>query len=150
MRRFKFRLERVLDYRKSLTEGEKARFGIKVRELVKAEENASELRGIRNQALVVRLRTYEDGTTSQEASNLHEHIKRIDETIDVAEKKVENAKQNVEVARKKLVERRRDQKAVELVKDARFKAWQKDYYREEGKTLDDIATIRAARQAGDE
>jgi flagellar protein FliJ len=150
MKRFKFRLERVLDYRKSLTEGEKAQFGLKVRELTKAEQNASELRGIRNQALVVRLESYEKGITSPEASNLHEHIKRIDETIEVAQKKVENAKQNVEVARVKLVERRRDQKAVELVKDRRFKAWQKDYYRDEGKTLDDIATIRHVHKSGEE
>jgi flagellar export protein FliJ len=145
MRRFNFRLQRILGYRRSLTEGEKTRFAVKVQALVRAEEDASRLRGVRNQTIVARMSAFREGITSREAANLHEHIVRINEAIGVADVSVESATGAVDIAREKLVERRRDEKAVELLKKRRFQAWERDYYRDEGKTLDDIATIRHAR-----
>jgi flagellar protein FliJ len=150
MKKFNFRLEKILNYRHSLMEREKAAFGLKVQTLTKAEEDAWLLRGIRNETLIARLRAYQEGITAKEASNLHEHIVRIDETIDNADQKVEKAKREVDAARDELVERRRDERAVELLKARRFKGWLKEYYRDEGKTLDDIATIRHTRGSYEE
>jgi flagellar protein FliJ len=147
MKRFNFRLERILGYRRSLTEGEKAQFAVKVRALMNAEENASVLRGFRNETLLARMKAFENGLTAREAGNLHEHIVRINETIDHADRDVEAATVQVDKARVKLVERRRDERAVELLREKRFQAWTEDYYRDEGKTLDDIGTIRHARLA---
>ena len=129
-----------------MTKGEKARFATKVQALVKAEQNASQLRGIRNETIVARTTAFRKGTTSREAGNIHEHIVRIDEAIGGADQNVEAAGKQVDVARGKLVERRRDQKAVELLRDRRFRSWLKDYYRDKGKTLDDIATIKYVKK----
>ena len=128
-----------------MTEGEKAIFATKVKGLVNAEETASQLRGLRNETLLVRLRAFENGLTAREAGNLHEHIVRINETIEHADQDVGKARVMVDKARVKLVERRRDERAVELLRQRRFQTWLRDYYRDEGKTLDDIGTIRHVR-----
>ena len=146
MRRFKFRLERILSYRRSLTEAEKAHFATKVAAVLRAEEHASRLRGIRNETLIARIRALQYGTTATEVSNIHEHLIKVDEALGNALEKVEKTKFEMEQARQKLVERRRDQRAIELIKDRRFSSWLRDYYREEGKILDDIATIRYLRK----
>jgi flagellar protein FliJ len=145
MKRFTFRLERILGFRRSMTEGEKAHFAARVKELVGAEENASALRGVRNETLVARLKAFEDGLTAREAGNLHEHIVRINEAIGQADQEIDLARDKVDKARVKLVERRRDERAVELLRERRFSAWEKDYYRDEGKTLDDIGNLRHVR-----
>jgi flagellar export protein FliJ len=145
MRRFNFRLERILGFRRSLTESEKARFAVKVNALVGCEEQAGRLRGIRNQTLVARMRAFQIGLTAREAANLHEHIVRIGEAIDHADGDVDKARDQVDKARVKLVERKRDQRAIELLRERRFQTWMRDYYRDEGKVLDDIGTIRHVR-----
>jgi len=149
LRRFNFRMERILSYRRSLTEGEKTRFALRVQELTRAQENASLLKGIRNETIVARLRVFESGLTAREASNLHEHIVRIDESIEKADQHVMDSSHHVNKAREKLVERRRDERAVELLRKRRHQTWLRDYYRDEGKTLDDIGTIRHLRQTGE-
>jgi len=145
MRRFNFRLERILSYRRSLAARERVRFATKVMALVQAENRASELRGIRNATFIARLRTLEHGTKALEILNLHEHLLRIGDAIDVADKEIVKAKDNVEKARGELVERMRDEKVIEMLKARRWKTWLRDYYRDESKTLDDIATLRHAR-----
>lgn len=149
MRRFVFRLQRILSFRHSLTEAEKSHFGRKVSELRRAQDNASVLRGIRNETQLTRMQSLRHGIPAREACNLHEHLLRIEEAIDSADKKVEAAELEVDRAREKLVERRRDERVVELLRDRRHAAWLLDYYRDEGKVLDDIATIRHARSSDD-
>ncbi len=147
MRRFKFRLERLLSFRRSLTERERIRFAGKVGALVRTENQAVELRGIRNANLVARLRALGIGVAAQQVINLHEQILRIDEAIGQADQNIETAKEDVEKARGELVERMRDERAIEILRERRWERWLRDYYRDESKTLDDIATIRHVRKA---
>jgi flagellar FliJ protein len=146
MRRFKYRLERLLRYRRSLTNRERISLAQAVGVLTRAEDHASDMRGVRNETLLLRIRALETGLTAKEMENLHHHVLRIDEAIDQAEDDIEKAREDMEDARGKLVERRRDERAIELHRDRRFKAWLKDYYRDEGRTLDDLATIRHVRR----
>lgn len=146
MRRFRFRLERLLRYRRSLTARERARLAHRVGMLTRAETHSAELRGIRNASLVARLRALETGLTAREASNLHEHLVRIGEAIDTADSDVESARKEVDKARENLVERRRDERVIELYRKRQWQAWLKDYYRDESKILDDSGTIRHVRR----
>jgi flagellar export protein FliJ len=135
-----------LSYRRSLSARERVRFATKVGALVRAEEHASELRGIRNATLIARLRALEYGLKAQEVRNLHEHLLRVGEAIDSADNDIGKAKENVDKARGELVERMRDEKAIEKLRERRWKTWLRDYYRDESRTLDDIATIRHVRR----
>jgi len=146
MRRFRYRLERLLKYRRSLTGRERISLAQAVGILTRAEDHASDMRGVRNETLLRRIRGLETGLTSREMENLHHHVLRIDEAIEHAEDDIEKAKDGVEKAREKLVERRRDERAIELHRERRFKAWLKDYYRDESRILDDLATIRHVRR----
>ena len=146
MRRFRYRLERLLRFRRSLTNRERISLAQAVGIQTRAEDHASDMRGVRNETLLRRLRALEAGLTVKEIENLHYHMLRIDEAIDQAEDDIDKARGQVEKARGKLVERRRDERAIELHRDRRFKAWLKDYYRDESRTLDDLATIRHVRR----
>ena len=146
MRRFKYRLDRLLRYRRSLTRRERIGLAQAVGVLTRTEERASEMRGVRNETLLRRLRALEVGLTAREVGNLHHHVLRIDEAIGQADRDIENAKVDVEQARGKLIERRRDERAIELHRNRRFQAWLKEYYRDENRILDDLATIRHIRQ----
>ena len=114
--------------------------------LTRAEERATELRGVRNATLISRLRALEIGLTSREMANLHHHMLRIKEAIDRADTDTRKARERVEKAREKLVERRRDERAIELHRQRRWQAWRMDYDREESRILDDLATIRHVRR----
>ena len=146
MRRFNYRLDRLLRYRRSLARRERIGLAQAVGILTRAEEHASDMRGVRNETLLRRLRALETGLTAREVGNLHHHVLRIDEAVGHAEKNIEGAKVDVGKARDKLIERRRDERAIELHRDRRFQAWLKDYYRDENRILDDLATIRHIRQ----
>lgn len=135
-----------MSYRRSLSARERVRFATKVGALVRAEEHASELRGIRNATLIARLRALEYGLKAQEVRNLHEHLLRVGEAIDSADNDIVKAKENIDKARGELVERMRDEKAIEKLRERRWKTWLRDYYRDESRTLDDIATIRHVRR----
>ncbi len=149
MRRFRFRLERLLSYRRSLTSRERLIFGTKVGALVGAEEHASRMRGVRNATLLARLRALDRGLTSLEMRNLHEHVLRIDEAIVNADVGIIKAKDAVNKARGELTNRMKDEKVIENFRLRRWKAWLVDYYRDEGRILDDIATTRHVRQAAE-
>jgi flagellar export protein FliJ len=77
-----------------------------------------------------------------QAVNLHEHLLRIDETVRFANEKTEKARIEVSAATEKLVEKRKEEEILKTLRKRRFDAWTRDYYRDEGKTLDDIATVK--------
>jgi len=145
LRKFKYRLERLLRYRRSLTRIERVGLARCVGELARAEEDAVNLRGNRNTVRIARLRTVESGTTSMEVRNLHEHMLRIDEAIDNADEEKRKAEEEVGKAREKLVSKRRDERAIELHRERRWKVWLRDYYRDENRVMDDIGNTRHVR-----
>ncbi len=146
MRRFNYRLERLLRYRSSLTQRERVRLARRAAALAAAEDNASRLRGVRNATKIEHIRALKEGTTSRQVSNLLEHLVRVGEAIEHADEGVHTAEGEVEKARTKVVERRRDQKAIEMHRERRFKTWLRDYYRDETRILDDLATIQHVRR----
>jgi len=145
LRKFNYRLERLLRYRRSLTQIERVGLARTVGELARAEEAAVSLRGNRNTVRVARLRAIEKGTTSSEVRNLHEHMLRIDEAIDKADEDVRLAGVEVEKAREKLVGKRKEERAIELHRERRWKVWLRDYYRDENRQMDDVGNTRHVR-----
>jgi flagellar protein FliJ len=146
MRRFDYRLEKILRFRKTLTQSQRVHLARKIGVLSLAEQKAVELRGIRNATLVNRLRSLEEGVMARDIGNIHQHVMRIEEAIGVADEDIEHAQVEVDESRTQLVERRRDEKAIELHRARRWQTWLRDYYRDENRTLDDLATIREARK----
>lgn len=142
MRQFNFKLQRLLSYRKLLTEQAKGFLAGKVGELQAARNESNELREIRNRTKEYRDKGLKTGMHAFQAVNLHEHLLRIDETVRFANEKTEKARIEVSAATEKLVEKRKEEEILKTLKKRRFDAWTRDYYRDEGKTLDDIATVK--------
>jgi flagellar protein FliJ len=148
MRKFKFRLERLLNFRRSMTERERTHFAEKVGIQVRAEQHENNLRDFRDATRRVRIGKLQEGMTPGEIGNLHEHLIRIDESIGHAGQEIARAKEATERVRVELVKKRRDERTIELHRERRWKSWLKDYHRDETRTLDDIATIRHVRDRG--
>ena len=142
MRKFRFKLEKLHEYRKLLTGEEKTRLAREVGKLTKIEQQGKSLREIKLATQKMRIRGLSEGLYPGEIINLHEHLLRVDETIADTDKKIVVALQDVEKARLKLIERRKDEIVVESLKKRIFKRWLRDYYRDDGKTLDDIGNIQ--------
>ena len=146
VKRFNFRLERLLRYRRSLTQRERVNLAREVGVLSEAEAMAAKLRGYANEMGILQHRKLDTGTTSTEVVNLHEHMVRVQESIVNAEADIDKAEDAVEAQRTVLVEKRREERAIELYKARRWKLWLKDYYRDENLTLDDLATMRHVKR----
>ncbi len=148
MRKFKFRLERILNFRRSLSERERTRFARKVGKQAHAEEREQNLRDIRDETIESRIKAIQEGMSAREIGNLHEHLVRIDETIEHAGAEIVKAREETDKARLDLVEKRRDERVIELYRKRKHKVWLRDYYRDENRTLDDIGTILHVRGSG--
>jgi flagellar export protein FliJ len=119
-----------------------------VGEQVHAEEREQNLRNIRDETIESRIRAIQEGMSAREIGNLHEHLVRIDETIEHAGKEIVKAREETDKARVDLVEKRRDERAIELYRKRKHKVWLRDFYRDENRTLDDIGTILHVRGSG--
>jgi len=142
VKQFKFRLEQILSYRRSLTQKERIGLAREVGVLSQAEAASAQLRGYLNEMSITQIHTIEAGTTGKEAVNLHEHRLRVEEAIVHADGDIVKARENVEKQRELLVEKRRGERAIEMYRSRKWKAWLKDYYRDENRTLDDLGMIR--------
>lgn len=146
MKRFNFRLDRLLSFRKLLTNEEKSRLAREVGKLNIEEEQARKLKDIRSATVQVRISGLQEGMKAGEMINIHEHLLRIDESIGDTGKRIARALSDVENARLMLLERRKDEKVIESLRKRRYSKWLMDYYREDGKILDDIANIQYYRK----
>ncbi len=128
-----------------MTQVERVELAQRIGTLTRTQNHAVSLRQSRSEARIRRLQSIERGTSRHEVINIHEHMLRIEEAIGVTEEEIQTAEEEVEKARQKLVTRRRDERAIELHRERRWKTWLKDYYRDENRTLDDLAIMRHVR-----
>lgn len=147
MRKFTFKLERLLSFRKILTDQERGRLANSVASLNVALDEANQLINIRESTISYRDEKLRSGVEAGEVVNLHGHLQRIEESISFAQEKVDEARDDVRKSTEALVEKKRDEKALEIVKSRRFSVWLRDYYRDEGKILDDIGTMKYLRDS---
>src|SRR3972149_8002115 len=104
MRKFNFKLQRLLSFRKIQTGEAKTRLARDVGELAKARNESSALRSIRELTVQIRMESYESGVFRPEAMNIHEHLLRIDESIGRSEDQVLSAAKKVDKSTRELLE----------------------------------------------
>jgi flagellar FliJ protein len=139
MKRFKFRLQRILDIREQIRD--EARQELAVRNQVLAEQ-VSILRGLHEELL--RLDLQPNGILSAgELVLTGAYSERVKQLITRQMVRVEEAKAAVEQAREHYIQANKDAKALEMLKDKKRDLYNEEVLKEESNQLDELAVQRA-------
>jgi flagellar protein FliJ len=139
MKRFKFRLQRILDIREQIRD--EARQELGRRNAVLAHEQ-SVLRGL--EAELLRLNAGENGiVTASELLLTGAYAQRIQKLIEQQALKVEEARKAVVEAQERYIQANKDAKALEMLKEKRKAEYDHEVLKEEINQLDEVATQRA-------
>jgi flagellar FliJ protein len=139
MKRFKFRLQRILDIREQIRD--EARQELGRRNAVLAHEQ-SVLGGL--EAELLRLNAGENGiVTASELLLTGAYAQRIQKLIEQQALKVEEARKAVVEAQERYIQANKDAKALEMLREKRRAEYDHEVLKEEINQLDEVATQRA-------
>jgi len=139
MKRFKFRLQRILDIREQIRD--EARQELGRRNAVLAHER-SVLRGL--EAELLRLNAGENGiVTASELLLTGAYAQRIQKLIEQQALKVEEARKAVVEVQERYIQANKDAKALEMLREKRRAEYDHEVLKEEINQLDEVATQRA-------
>ncbi len=139
MKRFRFRLQRILDIRDQIRDELRQELGRRNQELLHQE---SILKGLEDELRQLRIK--QDGIiTASELLLTGAYALRVQQLIERQVAKVEEARLAVVEAREKYIQANKDAKALEMLKDKKKEEYQQELLHEENNQLDEVATQRA-------
>ena len=138
MKKFRFRLERVLQYRELVKRDRKRELAAKTMQLQTEQERLNEL------GLAWEANGIPSGPIPAEMLQLVERYSMwLKAAIEKQQKTVAEAKQAVEEARNAYIEAAKESEALKTLKTKKREEYLEYYYKEEGKFLDEISVQRA-------
>jgi flagellar FliJ protein len=139
MKRFRFRLQRVLDIRDQIRDEARQELGRRNAELAH-QQNI--LRGLEEE--LARLQPGKDGTlTAGELMLMGAYALRVQQLIEQQLVRVEEARREVVVAQEKYIQANKDAKALEMLKEKKRAEYDQETLKEEINQLDEVAVQRA-------
>ncbi len=141
MAKFRYRMQNILEIKEKLEEQEKIAYGIANRKLLEEQEKL--------QRLLIRKSDYESKLKELTSGSLDlleiQTCKRAIDSMKVAIRDqmiaVHTAQRNLEIARKKLNDVRKDRKAHENLKEKAFDAFKEEILAEESKATDELVSF---------
>lgn len=137
MKKFKFRLQRILDIR---TVQEKVKFTVLGQERMKLEDEKHKLnlfeKESESQIAQIRTETQKPFKVWSQQSNVG-YLKRLDSVIGYQKGAVAQQEDAVARARGKYVQAHRDTESLEKIHEKRLNEWKSETIREEGHALDE-------------
>ena len=138
MKKFCFRLERVLQYRELVKRDRKRELAAKTNQLLMEQERLTDL-GRAWEANEVA-----SGFVTVEMLQLVERYSMwLKAEVERQIKVVEEATKQVEEARNAYIEAAKESEALQTLKSKKYEEYLENYYKEEGKFLDEISVQRA-------
>lgn len=139
MKRFRFRLQRILDIRDQIRDEARQELGRRNAELARQQ---SVLEGLEDE--LTRLQPGKDGTlTAGELMLMGAYALRVQQLIEQQLVRVEEARREVVVAQEKYIQANKDAKALEMLKDKKRSEYDQEMLKEEINQLDEVAVQRA-------
>jgi flagellar FliJ protein len=139
MKRFRFRLQRILDIREQFRDEARQELGRRNAELSHQE---SVLRGLEDE--LTRLQPGKDGTlTAGELLLTGAYALRVQQLIVQQLVRVEEARRAMVVAQEKYIQANKDAKALEMLRDRKRAEYDQEMLKEEINQLDEVAVQRA-------
>lgn len=142
MKRFKFRLEPVLKYRKIIKDQQEARL---VRAQMACRETEADLEALKNKKAEAQAQMAENAKLGfslieHEASEIYN--KKLDKERSVEKVRLAKRHKAIEFERKKLVKASIEEKSIEKLKDKQKKLYQAEFLQWEMKQIDDLVNTR--------
>lgn len=151
MKRFRFRLQKVLDVRElGLTDAQRALATALA--LLEQAEQVRALRACERDAAEARI-AGQLGAPAFEARfllALHEDLACADRALTAARVAAARAARQVETARDEVLKKRTEVESLQLMRERAEKLWEEDMRRQEMADMDELASVRHQRRARDE
>jgi flagellar FliJ protein len=142
MKRFAFRLQKILELRQAHEKASLAEMGRQLQRLTEENQKLDLFRGEREAQLeesrAVRGETFTAWTQSANSRYLH----RVGRAIEFQIQAVQKQERCVAAARNRFRERKRDTDVLEQLRDKKRDEWRQELLREENKILDEVASRR--------
>lgn len=150
MPRFQFRLERILSVRRHEEDRERLRFGQAMRRKLESEVKLEEVRARIREAVERAAAVTAGRPTVEDFVRMHEYRLALLRREADAERALEDAAVALEQQRMRLVEARRRRRALELLREQKFREWRHAEEEREQQELDEIGMMNFIRRAEDE
>ena len=145
-KKFKFRLQVVLEYKQRIEDEEKKKFAKVMQKLQEAEKhlqfliNTREIKKneMREKMSVGSLNVYE-------LQMYHLHIDKLSKDIVKQKEVIKEIEKEVEEQRQRLIAAAREKKVYEKLKEKKLEEFKKELEAEERKFIDELASVKAAR-----
>lgn len=138
MKRFTFRLQRVLDYRETLKKEKERELALKNHELSTAEQSVQRILEEQNSSDGIA----EGVKTMAEVGLVGDYLRGLQRALENQRVRVKEAQIAVEAARDAYVEKATDVKTLDTVKGKRHEEFLEEKARREKRTTDDIVVQR--------
>ena len=148
MRRFRFRLERVLRYRRMLQEARQRDFAEAQTRVVAQERYIADLEGERTAEREAFRRTRLAAGTRRTVQLIRAYLAALELRLASARKDRAELSREAEVRREALVRARRDVRALELLREKQREAWRRGEEIEEQKNIDEMAAAAGRARGG--
>ena len=138
MKRFTFRLQRVLDYRETLKKEKERELALKNHELSTAEQSVQRILEEQNSSDGVA----EGVKTMAEVGLVGDYLRGLQRALENQRERVKEAQVAVEAARDAYIEKATEVKTLDTVKGKRHEEFLEDKARRDKRTSDDIVVQR--------
>lgn len=144
MKKFSFNLEKVLRLREYNEQETRLELGRAVSALSEIENNITLVAAERFRSAALQ---FESTNTAKEIYQYSLYLSRLDSMKEKLIKEAAAAELKVEEARSIYIEASRERKVLDKLKEKKEAEYKRNFYKEETKTLDDVASGALARRA---
>ncbi len=144
MKKFAFRLQRVLDIRAAREKIKLAEFGREQQRLVAEREKLELFTGEKELQLAEMQASVSEPFAAWAQHTNCRYLQRIGRVIEFQAGRVEAQSEAVEGARGRYVAARRDTQALEKLRETHFRDWTVESLRDEGRILDEVGSRKRA------
>jgi flagellar FliJ protein len=146
MKKFAFRLQRVMDLRVAQEKVKLGQLGSEQQRLNQEIHKLDVFRGEQElQIREVQCERMEPFSVWAQTQNCR-YLGRISRVIDFQHGRVQAQERSVESARLKYVEARKDTRVLEILREKKWDEWKLDRLREENKILDEVGSRKAREE----
>ncbi|GEM_PF-1423052 len=152
MKKFNFRLQKIMNIKNIQAKVISKDLSLAMAEQIKFEQMKTHMQSEKTKSFVTRQQLLSKASQSGNQTNI-EMVNEIenfiigqDIRIKMIDQRIEEQKSKVEKIRQSLIEKDREQKMLEKVKQLQFESWTKEVDLFEAKETDDLILMRRAKQ----
>lgn len=150
MKRFQFRLQALLNYKKHLEEMARQEMAKAVAQVNECEQQIQTLIRDRKEAALTLEKRVAEGMSSGEFKRYHGFLQVLDQMVVEQKKQKFRLEKALEEKRSILTKRTIDKRAMERLKEKRAEEYVREMLKEEQKVLDEVASLKRVRELANE